>query len=473
MYEIDPQYSLDPHQIEAVNFIESRTHGGAGYWAEPGLGKGFVGVYLIVKWLNEHEPGYNRILVTAPASLVHDWKNKLYQFAHIDASIWDEDENHVACVQLISHNLLQEPKATSKSKRRNRVPEIIDWTPDAIIVDEAHKFKTYGSSQTKGLLRIVRKTLPRKRLMLTATPTTTIDPEELRPQLQVICEPLLEALGVNDWHSWRKKYAVIKKERFGDTVVEKVTGVQNQDHLDIMLKRLTLKQTADILNLPEKVFRNTTYGMSPKAQKLWTKMATEGSILTKDLEVVTSTPLDRAIKCAMLRSGFITDFDKKVHEIDTNMISTTMELVAGSPLPLLVVYNFRHTGDRLEAALTAAGYRVGHIRGGVSGEKKVQIENDFQAGKYDIVLGQWQAISLGLTFTRGHHIICAEPTFSLECWLQTIGRINRRGQTRTCFYHRLCESMSLDKANYEALDNKQDFADLITRNVVRLLPQAA
>lgn len=471
MFEIQPPYKPDPHQIQGIDFTLAQKHGGVGIWDEPGLGKGYMGIELIVRWLNEQ--GISKVLVTAPASLIYDWKFKLYEFARIEASIWDDDPQHINAVQLISHNLLQEPKADAKSKRRNRIPEIIAWGPHVVIADEAHRFKSYKASQTKGLLRIVRKARPVKRVALTATPTTTIDPEELRPQLLFICEPLLECMGLDDWKAWRDTFSVIEKERYGDTVVEKITGIKNKEKLDSILRRLTIKRTADILNLPEKVFRDTMFGMSPKGQKLWTKMATEGSILSKDIEVTTSTPLDRAIKCATIRSGFIKDFEGKIHEIDNNMISTTMELVSGSPLPLLVVYQWRPSGDRLQAALEKAGYRVGHIRGGVTGQQKVQIERDFQAGKYDIVLGQYQAVSVGLTFTAGHHIIMAEPTFSLECWEQVIGRINRRGQTRTCFYHRLCESMSLDRANYEALDNKQDFAQLITDGIVKVLPKAA
>jgi superfamily II DNA or RNA helicase len=105
----------------------------------------------------------------------------------------------------------------------------------------------------------------------------------------------------------------------------------------------------------------------------------------------------------------------------------------------------------------------------VSAAEKSAIEQAFQAGKLDIVLGQYAAVSLGLTFTRGNQIIFAEPTFSLEAWIQTLGRIRRRGQTQTCYYRMLIESSSADSACYEALRAKEDFGDLMRKGAIQLL----
>jgi superfamily II DNA or RNA helicase len=465
-FQLNPGYSLDPHQVTAVDFVKSRRDGGAALWLETGLGKGFIGAHMLIEWLNT--PKLNRALVACPAGLTVDWKQKLWEYANIDASIWDEDENHINCIQIISHNLLQEPKKVAKSGRRNRVPDVIKWHPDIILVDEAHKCKSYKASQTKGLLKIAKAVGPSKRLSLTATPTTTINPEELRPQLLFVDAPLLERQGVADWMQYRRKFCKIEREAYGGMSVDKVVGCKNQSLLDSIIEQVCLKQTADILNLPEGFFTTTYFSISSKAQRLYKKMANEGAILQHDLEVVTSNALDRAIRCSQIRSGFVTDFEKQDHDLDDTMVNTVMEMTRNTPLPLLIVYRFRPTGDHLELALAKAGLRVGHIRGGVSPAKKSSIEQSFQAGDLDVVLGQYAAVSLGLTFTRGNHVIFAEPTFSLEEWIQTLGRIRRRGQTKTCFYHRVMETGSMDWACYDSLDKKEDFAEKITRGVVRM-----
>ena len=463
MWEITNGFKLDPDQEIAAQFALSRPRGGCGLWLETGMGKGFIGAWCLVEWLKQK--GITRVLVAVPAGLVADWKMKLRLYANLDAYEWDDDPQHIAAVQIISHNLLQEPKRGAKTNRRNRVPEIVEWCPQVVIVDEAHKMKSYKAAQTKGLTKILHACGPIKRLALTATPTTTIDPEELRPQLTFIDETLLENFGVNDWHSWRVRFSDVKKQRFGQVVIDQVVGVKNQPMLDRILSEVTLKQDASSLK-QESRFTETFFGMSAKAQRLYQKMIVDGAILTKEMEIVSANPLDRALKCAEIRSGFIKDFAGKIHDIDTKLIDTVVELVSDTPLPVLVTYNFRHTGDRLEVALSK--YRVGHIRGGISADEKSRIEQDFQAGKYDIVLGQHDAICLGLTFTRGNHIIIAEPTFKLESWIQELGRINRRGQTKCCFYNKLIEPNTLDVANYLALDNKSDFATLITSGILQL-----
>ena len=393
---------------------------------------------------------------------------KLDLYAGIEAALWDEDQGQTSPIQLISHTLLQQPKATSKTKRKNRVPDIVKWHPEIVVVDEAHKFKTYGSAQTKGLMKILKLTRPAKRLAMTATPTLNIDPEELRPQLLFVDESLLTKYGVADWVSFRKRFCKLETMYMGGMTVDKVVGVKNQNILDEITSQIAIRQDASVLNLPDGVFAPTYYAMGSKAARLYKKMGKEGSILEKDLEVITSNALDRAIRCFEIRSGFVKDFEGKFHDLDDTLISVTMELARNTPLPLLIVYRFRHTGDRLEEALAKEGLRVGHIRGGVSAPQKSAIEQKFQAGGYDVVLGQYAAVSLGLTFTRGNQIIFAEPTFSLEEWIQTLGRIRRRGQTKTCFYRQIIAKSSADRECYDSLENKEDFADKLTNGLIRL-----
>ena len=389
-YALKPAYSLDPHQHTAAEFAKSRPRGGAALWLETGLGKGMVGIYMILDWLNA---GITRILVTCPAGLVQDWVYKLDMYAGIRAEVWDAEQECRCPVQIISHSLLQEPKASSKVKRRNRVAEIVKWFPQAVIVDEAHKMKSYGASQTKGLMKIAKLGKPSKRLALTATPTTTIDPEELRPQLLFVDSALMEKYSVADWKGFRKRFCKLETMYMGGMTVDKVIGVKNQNVLDEITAQVAIKQDGSVLNLPDGVFSPTFYSMSPRAARLYAMMAKEGSILEKDMEVVTTNALDRALRCFELRSGFVKDFEGKFHSIDDTVISLTTEMTRNTPLPLLIVYRFRYTGDRLEEALNKEGLRVGHIRGGVSAIQKSGIEQKFQAGGYDVVLGQFAAVS--------------------------------------------------------------------------------
>lgn len=467
MSNLRPEYKLDPHQQVAVDFIMSRPGGGTAGWLDVGLGKSVVATECAAEWMSR--PGANRCLITCPAGLVEDWRTKLLAYAGITATLWDENPSGIGNGwRIVSHTLLQEPKKTAKVKRRNRVPEIIKWCPDIIINDEAHRLKSYKAAQTKGLERIVRECRPAHRLALTGTPTTQINPEELRPQLLFVDRPLLEKHGVADWMGFRKKFCKIEKEWYGGTAVEKVVGYKNKAQLDELLANIAICQSADLLKLPPQMFDTTYYRMSARASKYYRKMAVSGSILEPTLEVVTSNALDRAVRCFQIRSGFVADFEHNDHDLDNTLDTTVVEMCRNTPMPLLCVYRFRHTGDRLEAALKKEGYRIGHIRGGVEAGHKSYLEQHFQAGHLDIILGQYQAISLGLTFTRGSHIIFAEPTFSLEEWTQTLGRIHRRGQTKTCFYHRVIENSTMDQDCYTALANKEDFADKLTRGLVRI-----
>lgn len=465
-YEFKPGYSLDPHQVDAIAFITSRPRGGAALWAKTGLGKGFVGVKLVMDWLNE---GHERILLAPPSGLTVDWIQKLWLYAGIRAVEWDSAKPEDK-VRVIGHSKMLPAKSVKTAvgttkRRRDRVGEIIAWGPEAVIVDESHRFRSSSASQTKGLLKIVQYAKPAHRVALTATQVTTVDPEKLRPQLMFVDSELLRSEGVDSWAAWRSRFCHIEKQRFGKVVVERVVGVKNQPQLDALCRQVALVQEDDVLNLPDSVFEPVYFQMPPRALELYRLLAKTGSILKPGLEITTAHAAVKAGRLAELRSGYLTDFEGVEHPQHEALTEAVLSLLDRLEEPALIFYKFRRTGDMLQKALS--GFRVGHIRGGIRASEKSAIEAKFQNGELDIVLGQHAAVCAGLTLTATNRTIIAEPDFSLEYWIQELGRTRRRGQKKTCFYYLLQEPRCLDPQVYEALQAKQDFSELLSRNLVK------
>jgi SWI/SNF-related matrix-associated actin-dependent regulator 1 of chromatin subfamily A len=92
---------------------------------------------------------------------------------------------------------------------------------------------------------------------------------------------------------------------------------------------------------------------------------------------------------------------------------------------LLVFAHHRSVVDKLARALSKFKPEV--INGGVSNEKRTEIEDKFQSGKTRLVLGNIDAMNLGLTLTKATRVIFVEYSWTPALNEQAEDRANRIG----------------------------------------------
>jgi SNF2 family DNA or RNA helicase len=111
--------------------------------------------------------------------------------------------------------------------------------------------------------------------------------------------------------------------------------------------------------------------------------------------------------------------------------------------------------------------RVATIVGGMTGDERIRLRDDFQDGKYDFLIGNAQSGGLGLTLTRSHFTIYYSNTQSGEDRLQSEDRTHRHGQDEPCVYVDMIAKKTVDVPIYASMLEKKDL-DVYVREKIRM-----
>ncbi len=166
----DAQVDLNPHQVEAALFaFQSPLSNGAILADEVGLGKTIeAGIILSQQWAERKR----KLLIICPSNLRKQWSQELADKFFLSSTILEtksfnqniKDKNLNPFNQKDSIVICSYQFAKSKSAYL----EVTTW--DLVIIDEAHRLRNvYKTSNVIGNA-IKNALLPRKKVLLTATP---------------------------------------------------------------------------------------------------------------------------------------------------------------------------------------------------------------------------------------------------------------------------------------------------------------
>jgi SNF2 family DNA or RNA helicase len=97
----------------------------------------------------------------------------------------------------------------------------------------------------------------------------------------------------------------------------------------------------------------------------------------------------------------------------------------------------------------------------MTGWKRVGTIEEFQQGKYDVMVANSSVVARGFNLQNSHTILFYTNTFSLETRLQSEGRIFRIGQTHPCDYIDYTYEDTVDEKIVGALSMKRNLLDYI------------
>lgn len=311
----------------------------------------------------------------------------------------------------------------------------------AVIADEIHRAKNKDSQQTKGLHRVSGKTM----FGLTGTPIMN-SPDELWA--------LLRWLWPAEYHERGAAYAegavsywdfyYMHVEFWEDHFKRKiVTGVKNPDALRYALKDKLIRRTQSILGLKGRKRFYYDVPMPPKQKDIYdeaersmwlaiseeavagnadaiklARLAAEGGTYQELLKIPNGAArfvqLQKILENAALVGG---------PDASGNMDDFEQKYVDSRPEPWVVFCLFKHSCDLLaERMRKKHGARVGIYTGDVDGESRTELEDAFQRGELDILIGTVAAMREGITLTRGH----------LQHWMSraVVPAWNEQGESR-------------------------------------------
>lgn len=325
-----------------------------------------------------------------------------------------------------------------------------DWPYEGVVLDESSAFKDHTTKRWAALRRV--RQFMKRMIQLTATPAAETY-AHLFGQIGLL--DLGKRLGTTN-KEFMDEYFIHDKYTFKYTMRK---GAAEQIAAAIADITLTMK-AEDYLPMDKPVSVIREVYLPDKAMRLYNEMEQEGIVEMDGREVEAETPASLSSKLLQIASGvlyetyFVEDMDtddmtkvKKVHDVHSEKIKDLQDLVAETDEPILVGYHFKASLDRLQKAFPKA----------VKMDKAGKAVGDWNAGKIPMLLLHPQAGAHGLNLQKGgRYIYFYDIPWSLELYLQFIGRLARQGQTKIVFVLHAVAKGTLDEYVVDCMMKKKD-----------------
>lgn len=324
-----------------------------------------------------------------------------------------------------------------------------DWPFDMVVIDESSSFKNHQAKRFKAL-KLVRSRINRI-VELTGTPSPR-SLSDLWAQVFLLdggrrlgrtITAYRDAYFTPDKRNRTTIFSYAPKEGAAEEIYSRIT--------DICISM----KAEDYLDLPELIYEDIPVVLDATAQKAYTRLERDTLLQVDDESVITAgTAAILRQKLLQLCNGACYDEEKNVVDIHNCKIEVLLETVEQlNGQHAIICYNFKHDLERLLNALKATHLRVEVYEG------KKQ-EDDWNAGKIDLLLFQPASGGYGLNLQDGgHHIIWFGLNDSLELYQQTNKRLHRQGQPYPVIVHHLVVQGGTDEDVIASLSGKDDAQD--------------
>lgn len=412
----------------------------------PGLGK-------TVQCIAAHTlVGTKRLLVTCPQKVRSNWAR------HFEAtrvayrpSFEGQRRDGAATVTVIQPGrklrelpdegvvIIADTFLSSNAKARDA---IIAWNPDGMIQDESHRVKTWDSGRSV-VMRALAHRINGLCIASSGTPVMS-NTAELVPQLAMTghldaifggrTNFLTRYCRMNHMGKWVPRKDMLPELRAMLDGYVWVRRVRDEAYGAVAVETDGATRMADMSQLPKPLYIDIDMTDFQAAHAKIIERIDEW------LDTLTARP--SAETMAAWASGNVSLVSLLRMAAGLAKIPAAAEHVADwvadgpnpeSGLwddPLVVWTHHREVTEAMIAAASDAGAPVAALWGGAKESATEQVEADFQAGKYAVLVGSMHAAGVGLTFTRSKDALFVETDWLPAIVSQAADRIRRVGQMR-------------------------------------------
>ena len=331
------------------------------------------------------------------------------------------------------------------------------WPFDMVVIDESSSFKSHSAKRFKALAGI-RSRISRM-VELTGTPSPN-GLADLWSQVYLLDGG--ERLGKR-YSQFRERYFQPDKRGADGMIYSYEAKPGTEESILAKISDICISMKAeDYLELPDLTYHEVPVELDKKSwrayQDLERKMILE---LPEDDELISVTSAAAlSNKLLQLANGAVYDEDRQVHEVHDCKIEAFLELVESlQGKPVLVFYNYQHDRERILKALEKSGLRIREL-------KTTQDEDDWNAGRIDILLTHPASSAYGLNLQQGgNHVIWFGLTWNYELYTQANKRLHRQGQVNKVIIHHLVSTGTRDEDVMTALKRKDDVQNWVMESL--------
>jgi SNF2 family DNA or RNA helicase len=245
----------------------------------------------------------------------------------------------------------------------------------------------------------------------------------------------------------------------------------------------SFKLLTDCVSMPEKNYQIRTLLMSKEQAQCYRDMQKNYIASYNDHEASALSKMAALIRLQQISSGFIYDKDYDIKDIhadsdDSLSLLYGLDITPDDPVqwigtsnpkldalysdieevskPLIIITKYSAEAKRIYDDLYAK-YSCCLM----TGWKKIGTIEEFQQGKYQIMVANIRVVAKGFNLQNSNTILFYSNTYSLEDRQQAEGRIFRIGQKNTCNYVDYANSGTVDQKIMQSLHNKRNLLDYI------------
>ena len=316
--------------------------------------------------------------------------------------------------------------------RRPELSKLKDFT---LLLDESSLIQNEQAKRSKFILN---KLKPANVILLSGTPTGG-KYEKLYSQLKLLG---WEISKTTYWNT----YIDYHFEDYGSVPVRVIDGYKNVDRLKRKMREYGCHflKTEDVLELPDQIFTTVRVPVS----KEYRKFRKDRVVEVDGVQLVGDNTLTKMLYERQLCG----QYSKAKLEAFRDLLESTDDR-------LIVFYNFNDELHKLTDIVNDQNRKISIVNG--------NIKSLHSYGTYDnsITFIQYQAGSMGLNLQKANKIIYFSPPLSSELYEQSKKRINRIGQSRTCYYYNLTVTGSIEERIYKTLAMRKDFTEKLFEEV--------
>ena len=331
------------------------------------------------------------------------------------------------------------------------------WPFDMVVIDESSSFKSHSAKRFKALAGISSRISRMVELTGTPSPNGLAD---LWSQVYLLDGG--ERLGKR-YSQFRERYFQPDKRGADGMIYSYEAKPGTEESILAKISDICISMKAeDYLEVPDLTYHEVPVELDKKSwkayQDLERKMILE---LPEDDELISVTSAAAlSNKLLQLANGAVYDEDRQVHEVHDCKIEAFLELVESlQGKPVLVFYNYQHDRERILKALAKSELRIREL-------KTTQDEDDWNAGRIDILLTHPASSAYGLNLQQGgNHVIWFGLTWNYELYTQANKRLHRQGQVNKVIIHHLVSTGTRDEDVMTALKQKDDVQNWVMESL--------
>lgn len=440
--------ALEPHQLEALRKIH-QLDGRAGLFIDRGGGK--TRVALMYAALRKCK----RILVICPFSVPSIWESELTKMGNPYRSV---DLTGFASVALKRQALSRFGDGVvlvnyESYWRQPLRQALIDWKPDAVILDEAHRVRHRTTKLSKFAHVFAQRGVP-VRLALTGTPITN----GLQDAYSIFRFVNPHIFGL--WSNFENQFIIR-----GGYLGYEIKGYRNEEVVERIISENSFQWEGDMPNPPDVAVR---VRLTPRTRKMYDQLKKHSILKLEETGTAIVAPmvLTLILRLQQLTSGFGKDDEDKLVHIGEEKADAAMDLIEDALAEhkrVVLFALFLHDLDVMEERLQAAGYSHSRIDGSKSSAERKEAMQALETGDSNVLLVQIGSGSEGIDLSAASVGIFYSVDHSVMKFLQAKGRLTGALRQRhpVVFYHLLCDN-TIDQKIYEALTSKMDVATRVT-----------